>query len=137
PPPVYICRARLDGATVASAHDYLTGGAGSLPNLADLSTSPLRLPPGYQRLQFSFTAPTFDSPEAARFRYRLEGFDLDWNEVASPRVAVYPRLPAGNYRLRVIAANADGIWNNQGASVAFTVTPFLWQRWWFISAALA
>jgi signal transduction histidine kinase/ligand-binding sensor domain-containing protein len=137
PPPVYIRRATLDGATVASARDYLTGGAGNLPDLPGLATSPLRLPPGYQRLQFSFTAPTFDSPEAARFRYRLEGFDLDWNEVASPRTAVYPRLPAGNYRLKVIAANADGIWNNQGASVAITVTPFLWQRWWFISAAFA
>jgi len=137
PPPVYVRRADVDGATVASAQDYLPGGTGNLKNLKDLTTSPLRLGPGYQRLQFSFTAPTFDSPEAVRFRYRLEGFDLDWNEVGSPRVAVYPRLPAGNYHLRVIAANADGIWNNQGASVAITVTPFLWQRWWFISAALA
>src|SRR5207302_794415 len=53
------------------------------------------------------------------------------------RTAVYPRLPAGNYRFRVIAANADGLWNRQGATIYLSVTPFVWQTWWFRIGALA
>ena len=31
----------------------------------------------------------------------------------------------------MLAANSDGIWNEGGASVAFTVLPFFWETWWF------
>jgi signal transduction histidine kinase len=37
----------------------------------------------------------------------------------------------GSYRFRVFAANSDGIWNEDGASVGFIVLPFVWQTWWF------
>src|SRR6185369_16944996 len=76
--------------------------------------------------------------ENERLRYRLDGFDDDWIEVNGPRLASYPRLPAGAYRFRVIACNADGIWNEAGDSVALTVAPFPWQTWWFrVSAIIA
>ena len=29
------------------------------------------------------------------------------------------------------ASNSDGVWNEQGAALAFSVRPFLWQTWWF------
>ena len=38
---------------------------------------------------------------------------------------------------QVSAANQDGRWQEPGASLAFTVQPFLWQTWWFRTAALA
>jgi len=31
----------------------------------------------------------------------------------------------------VIACNNNGLWNEQGASLAFTVLPYFWQTWWF------
>jgi signal transduction histidine kinase len=33
----------------------------------------------------------------------------------------------------VRAANNDGVWNESGASLAFTVLPYYWQTWWFWS----
>jgi diguanylate cyclase (GGDEF)-like protein len=54
-----------------------------------------------------------------RFRYKLEGFDRDWVDAGTRRVAYYTNLPPGAYRFRVIAANHDGVWNEQGASFSF------------------
>jgi signal transduction histidine kinase len=31
----------------------------------------------------------------------------------------------------VLACNNDGVWNETGATVAFTVLPAFWQTWWF------
>ncbi len=68
-----------------------------------------------------------------RFRYRLEGFEDNWNEITEPRKAIYPRLSAGNYRFRVMGASSDGTWNEHGASIYLAIAPFFWQTWWFLS----
>jgi len=76
------------------------------------------------------------APEKNRFRYWLEGLERDWVEAGAQRVATYPRLPPGRYQFRVIAANNDGVWNETGASVGFTVLPAFWQTWWFITVTV-
>jgi signal transduction histidine kinase len=58
-----------------------------------------------------------------QFRYRLEGFDEKWQTGNDQRLAVYSRLPPGHYLFHVVASNNDGVWNEQGASVAFTIPP--------------
>jgi signal transduction histidine kinase/ligand-binding sensor domain-containing protein len=123
PPPVYIERVARDDRNIAHYH------AASHPDR-------LELPPDYHHLDLTFTAPAFNAPEGVRFRYRLEGFDEDWTEVTELRRAMYPRLPAGKYRFRVTACNADGIWSPQGATLAIVVVPFFWQTWWFTALAL-
>jgi len=87
------------------------------------------LPPEHRRLEVDFTAPTFVAPENIRFRYRVEGWDDGWIEGGTKRSATYSRLPAGDYTFRVTACNNAGIWNENGAAIALTVPPFLWQRW--------
>jgi signal transduction histidine kinase/ligand-binding sensor domain-containing protein len=130
PPPVQIERTLVDDKAVATAINYFAGAESNGAEPASM----LKLPPDYHRLEFDFTALTFNSPESVRFRYRLEGFDEEWNESTGPRRAIYPRLPAGNYSFRVRACNADGIWNEQGASASVVVAPFVWQTWWFRAA---
>jgi signal transduction histidine kinase len=49
----------------------------------------------------------------------------------------YPRLPANTYTFRVQACNHAGVWNLDGAQLAFVVTPFFWQTWSFRATALA
>lgn len=89
------------------------------------------LGPGVQRVEFRFTALSLVAPERNRFRYRLEGLEKDWVEAGGQRVATYPHLPPGRYTFRVTACNNDGVWSEEGASVAFTVRPHFWQTWWF------
>ena len=52
----------------------------------------------------AFSALSYSAPEKNRYRYRLEGFERDWNDVDSRRrQATYTSLPAGRYTFRVQA----------------------------------
>ena len=77
-------------------------------------------------MNFIFTAPTFVAPENVKFRYRLDGFDPDWSEPTTQRVAVYPRLPAGRYQFHTTVSDSDGIWNPTGTELSFEVVPVWW-----------
>ncbi len=95
------------------------------------SPMPLKVSPGQHRFEFRYTALSFAAPEKVRFRHRLDPLDADWNDTGSARAADYPFLPPGDYTFRVIACNNDGVWNETGAALAFTVLPFFWQTAWF------
>jgi signal transduction histidine kinase/ligand-binding sensor domain-containing protein len=92
----------------------------------------IEIPPGRKRYEFRYTALSF---EATRFRYRIENYDTDWVEAGTKRTAQYSRLPAGDYRFRVIASDDKGVWNQRGASLAFTVKPYFYETRWFIILA--
>jgi len=93
---------------------------------------------GKGNISFYFTAPTFLSPEKARFKYQLDGFDQDWVFLVPGRacVAHYQDLAPGNYTFRVIAANADGVWNQAGASLAFRLESLFYRTFLFKLVAL-
>jgi len=77
-------------------------------------------------VRFEFAALEFDAPERNRFVYRLSGFDPDWIDSGTRHEAVYTNLPVGDYTFEVRAANADGIWNEEGKSLPLRVTPVWW-----------
>ncbi|HXI89103.1 MAG TPA: response regulator, partial [Blastocatellia bacterium] len=96
-----------------------------------------QIPPGDGRLEISYTALSLMAPERMTFRYMLEGFDDGWIEAGTRRVAYYTNIPPGNYRFRVIASNNDGVWNEAGASVSFSLKPhFLQSRWFYALGVL-
>jgi len=72
-----------------------------------------------------------------RYRYRMLGIDTNWTEPTSQRRVTYAALNPRSYTFQVEAINGDGIPSVQPASVSFVVIPPFWQRWWFISLALA
>jgi ligand-binding sensor domain-containing protein/serine phosphatase RsbU (regulator of sigma subunit) len=92
------------------------------------------LAPDSKDFAFAYTALSFTAPERVAFKYMLDGFDKDWVDAGSRRVAYYTNLAPGRYRFRVVAANDDGVWNDEGASVDFTLEPHLWQTTWFYAA---
>ena len=98
----------------------------------------LTFPPLLLDLEIDYAALSFVSPQKVRFRYRLEGRDATWQEAGNRRQAIYTDLRPGSYRFRVIASNNDGLWNEEGASLAFTIAPAWYQTAAFrISCLLA
>jgi len=93
--------------------------------------SALRLPAAARTLEVHFTALSLTAPDAVRFRYRLEGLETEWVEAEGRRTAYYSKLPPGSYRFHVIAANNDGVWNDEGAAIQLSVAPLLQETWWF------
>jgi signal transduction histidine kinase len=96
----------------------------------------LRLPPLVRDLQIEYTALSFVAPEKVRFRYKLEGYDRDWQDVGARRQAFYNDLPPRAYRFRVAASNNSGVWNEAGAFLDFSIAPVYYQRTWFRAASV-
>jgi signal transduction histidine kinase len=76
------------------------------------------------------------APQKVRFRYKLEGHDTDWQDPGTRRQAFYSDLRPGNYRFRVIACNNDGVWNEEGATLGFSIAPAWFQTTWFLVACV-
>lgn len=95
------------------------------------ATDNLRLPPHPRDMQIDYTSPTFTIPQKVKFRYRLDPIDHDWRDAATRRQAFYTDLPPGKYLFRVVACNSDGVWNEQGDSLEFSVAPAYYQTNWF------
>jgi signal transduction histidine kinase len=98
--------------------------------------TPLRFGPRTQSLDFFFTAVNFIDPKEVRFRYKVENYDSDWVQNGDVRHAHYGSVPAGRYQFRVQASNADGVWNDTEASLAFVVIPPFWRTFWFLTSAV-
>jgi signal transduction histidine kinase/streptogramin lyase len=91
----------------------------------------LRLAPLTRDLEIRYTALSFVNPQKVFFRYRLEGQDAEWHDAGTRRQAFYNDLRPGKYLFHVVARNNDGVWNNVGATLAFTVAPAWYQTNWF------
>lgn len=89
------------------------------------------LPAGTANLRIAYTALSLAEAERVRFRYRLIGVDRGWIDAGSAREAYYANLGPGSWRFQVIAANNDGVWNTDGASVTVVIAPRFYQTWWF------
>lgn len=74
--------------------------------------------PGQRDLEIAYTGLSFIKSEQVKFKYKLEGLDTEWVDVGTRRVAYFPNLSPGSCTFRVIAANSDGVWNDDDTTHA-------------------
>ncbi|HEY2676662.1 MAG TPA: two-component regulator propeller domain-containing protein [Steroidobacteraceae bacterium] len=112
PPPVHVEQVSANG------HRYEMDKTTFLPALPT-------------NIQIDYTALSLPIPERVRFRYRLDGFDKDWQDAGNRRAAFYSGLAPGRYRFHVIASNNDGVWSEMGAAQDIAVPAAWFQAIWF------
>ena len=117
PPPVHIEDVSIDGHRFARYQE-----AKSEPGRGDLIVH--------------YTGLSFPAPEKVRFKYKLEGYDLDWVDAGARRAAYYSNIPPGHYTFHVKAANNDGVWNETGDSYAIHLAPHFYQTTWFYALGI-
>jgi len=115
PPPVVIERFAVD-----DRNQDLHEGGGSIA-----------VPAGHNHFQFDYAGLSYVAPQKVRYRFMLEGFDHQWTDAGSRRIAYYTNIPPGHYTFRVQAANNDGDWNTEGAGLGFELRPHFYQTVWF------
>jgi signal transduction histidine kinase/ligand-binding sensor domain-containing protein len=91
----------------------------------------VQLAHGTKALEIDYTALSLSIPERVRFKYKLEGFDKEWQEAGIRRQAFYTRLPPGRYSFHVIACNNDGVWNAAGVTLPIDLPATFLQSWYF------
>ncbi len=111
-PPVYITSLLADTTTYENGNSF-------------------DLPAGHIRYVINFTALSYISPDEMKFRYKLENFDDEYIEVTNERQVEYTNLRPGEYKFIVMASNNDGIWNEVGDEMSFSVAAYYYQTTWF------
>lgn len=111
PPPIHI------GEVIADAHRYS-------------SRTTIRLPKLTRNIEVQYTGLSFVAPQRVRFRYKLDGYDPDWQNAGTRRSAFYTNLRPGTYKFEVTACNNSSIWNREGAALTFVIPPAWYQTRW-------
>jgi signal transduction histidine kinase/ligand-binding sensor domain-containing protein len=96
----------------------------------------LRIPPLTRDLEIDYTALSFAVPQKIHFRYKLEGRDVGWQDAGTRRQAFYTDLRPRKYQFHVIACNNSGVWNEEGATLDFSVEPAWYQTRAFLALCI-
>ena len=60
----------------------------------------------------------------------LEGFEKNWVDAGTNRVATYNNLAPGTYTFHVKASNSDGVWTKTEETITIIISPPWWRTWW-------
>lgn len=81
-------------------------------------------------LHFEFVANNFIKSENNRFRYMLTNYFDDWIESEHGNYISFTKIPPGNYVLKVLASNNDGVWNTKPKEIQIKIYPPVWASWY-------
>lgn len=93
----------------------------------------IQIKPQQENLEIEYTGINWRRPPQIRFKYQLVGFNQDWVEAGTRRIAYFSNLPPGDYTFRVIADNGEGVWNTAAKTLRLTVLPPFYRTWWFLT----
>jgi len=85
-------------------------------------------------ISFEYASLDFSDPGKNRCSYRLVGLEEDWIQAGRRRSVSYANLDPGEYVFHVRGSNNDGVWNEEGISFLFLITPPPWKTWWAYSS---
>jgi serine phosphatase RsbU (regulator of sigma subunit)/ligand-binding sensor domain-containing protein len=78
-------------------------------------------------ITLDFAALSFLNNTKNQYKYKLEGFNENWIQLGNNHTVTFTNLSAGDYNLRVIGSNNDGLWNDEGANLFIHVSPPWWK----------
>jgi ligand-binding sensor domain-containing protein/anti-sigma regulatory factor (Ser/Thr protein kinase) len=78
-----------------------------------------------------YTAIDLTNGRGTKYAYKLIGEDTGWIIAGNQRQINFSHLAPGNYTFMVRAANSNGIWSTQTASLHFYIRPPFTQTAWF------
>lgn len=81
--------------------------------------------------EIRFTALSLSAPEKNDFRYRLAGFNNNWQETNGQRFVSYTNVPNGSYSFEVTASNNTGMWNPSPQTIKILVGAYFYETVWF------
>jgi len=120
PPPIFLSAVRVGGVPLA------------LPPLGLHDFSGLTLPPDRNQLEVRFIGISFASGTGLRYQYKQDGATFKWSEPRAERSVLLGNLAPGKYRFLFRAVTPGNVASPAPASLAFTLSPPYWQRWWFV-----
>ena len=85
-------------------------------------------------LVFHFRGISFINEDLIQYKYKLEGFDADWQDVDQAMLdhVKYINLKPGKYTFCVMAKNFSGSWSKISRSEILRINSPYYLTWWFL-----
>jgi ligand-binding sensor domain-containing protein/two-component sensor histidine kinase len=97
---------------------------------------PAKFSPKQNDITIHYAAIDMMNGPATKYTYRLVGEDTGWITAGNQRQINFSHLAPGKYTFMVRASNRDGEWDNQPASISFSIRPPFTQTVWFYALVL-
>ncbi|MCP9747932.1 hybrid sensor histidine kinase/response regulator [Lacihabitans sp. CS3-21] len=127
-PPVYITGFQIFNKNINVAKDEK-----DLSPLKEniLLTNEITLSYKNSVFSFDFASLNYVSDKKKRYKYRMDGFEKNWQEVDNSHAATYTNLDPGTYTFEVKGLNNNGDWSTQTKKIQLIISPPFWKTWWF------
>jgi ligand-binding sensor domain-containing protein/signal transduction histidine kinase len=96
----------------------------------------ISLAPDNAKIEMHYSVIQLRSQERVRFRYMLDGFDKNWTDASSRRVAYYTNVPPGHYKFRVQAFEMSAPQQIAETGVDIVQRPHFYRTAWFVGCCL-
>lgn len=118
---------QIDNKSVGIGEDF---GGRIILDKSITATTAIELNYSQNGFAVEFAALNYFNPQKIRYRYKLEGFDMDWQEAQSnSRRATYTNIDPGTYIFKVMSTDATGNWVNNEATLELIILPPFWRTW--------
>ncbi|MCU4174410.1 hybrid sensor histidine kinase/response regulator transcription factor [Carboxylicivirga sp. N1Y90] len=78
----------------------------------------------------SFGAIAYTNPHKVMFKWKLEGFEEQWNGPNQIREANYTKVPSGNYTFKLMVSNDDDVWQEAIKKVSISIDKPFYTTFW-------
>ncbi len=96
------------------------------------NTDELKLSYKDKEITFEFSALYYANPQRISYRYRLVGFNDDWQQADhNTRTVTYTNLDDGNYAFEVMVSVDNGLTAGEPTKLGISVLPPFWRKPWF------
>lgn len=92
----------------------------------------LVLPYNKNHLTFDFVGIYHTNPDKVKYRFKLDGFDENWQPLTASNFVTYSNIPSGDFTFLLSATTDLKNWSKP-VSFSFTVKPPFWLTWWFFT----
>ncbi|WP_170246326.1 ligand-binding sensor domain-containing protein [Colwellia hornerae] len=89
--------------------------------------STVELPKGASRITIHYAGLSYLMAKQIVYQSQLIGFDKQWQNKNNQTFTEFTNLEPGNYTFQMRAKYPNGEWQENIASISFTITPFYWQ----------
>lgn len=113
---------------------YLEDSKGINYNLDD----DISVPYTDNTLQINFRGISFVNEESMVYKYKLDGYDNDWQEINQSLLdkVRYVNVSPGKYQFLVSVKNFSGEWSEVMSSRLIEINSPFYKSWWFITLSL-
>lgn len=87
-------------------------------------------------IEIEFGAVNYKDPTRILYRYRLAGFEENWNSGYDKREAVYTNLNPGEYSFTVMSKSTTSEWGDMASAIKIDIAQPFWLTGWFIILSL-